>query len=1567
MGQQIIMQTLRYPYTLDDNEVYRLFQNQLKFKQQLNQGVLTQTAIVSIDKSLFVLRSFSKPQQQSTTDEVEVFEASLTRYKHIRDAIIGGQQQEQQQHKYAMLHVTPILDIIETPNVVFVLRQYYYYNLKERMYKLPYLTYTEKLWIIFQLLLAVCELHERGIIHGDIKVENIMLTSNGSLFLTDIASYKSAYIPIDNSTVYTYYFGSTNQSVKTCNVAPERFIEKNALSTSDITTNTANSSKTVKMDVFSLGCVIAELLLEEYLFDYTKLLEYKNGKVDITPTLSKINDVNLRELITNMLKVDPSERIGLNECMQIFSGTICPIAIPRALIHFNTLITKTSFWQPDMIVGIIYKHWRQIWKLCYGEFNENNIPILYNKYNFTYINKLSLTSEFKQVTAQFDNTPMLNQFKFIFNTESCTMLVNEDEYKTNSNNVFKEKNNEATALLFINYILLNLPFARCESTKILGMEMLKCFAKKLSDLEKIQVIVPYFIPMLTVNNSFTRFTALHYLIDILYFINFDELVVTPLDFKFFYEYLSPALFKLVDEGSSMLIIEFLRALESIIDLELQFRDVESRSRLAELAKKRTTTIGRYDSSIQHEPNSETKVDDGDSDSKAATTLMQCATLPEDKNILEQREVKKLCDELIRKFKQGLFRAIQNLFNIQDDIDVLQILIRKLPTLLTYYGSEKDDEIFCFCINIFNKKEWILLKEMLTVFPEMLDKFNQSKNYRSDLLNCIEMVILQNANEHIIYELIQVLSDLFTNKKKTALSIKTFIPLFKQLLPFQLHPNTRIRDDIIALTLDFVSQLNPIETFIYVYKKFIPFLEIPVPYITKDKIQMYLKPHICRTLFELHLGKYPSLSPAHTEILNDSGNAALFEVILEAKSLCALFQMPNMNNDDDDSNNNSSNSDDITDPENYCFNIREYKSHKKHKCKTLNTVDSLLQLYQSYEGFEKEDEESYKFFLEKVLGICEVAHGVDFPKYCNNTDIPFEADYMGFGWKDFAGFLIVKKFNISIKLGLLNVIFEDQSEQSTMLTKITHRSFQISDSYLHWRPQGQLISTITEHKDIPIEKVIPLNANSFMSIDSKGDAYVWKITTEDGNTFNVGREWKVINEEYPITFNSTISNGDNNKLIFASKHKLVQYQQPESFEGIPSVLLEMKDESNYITSTCTFEKSSQAKLSVLFSTVDCMLNIYDPRMEKVALRCELPKERGIVSCITRGFDEQTMNIGTLGGYIMKYDARLNTFSSSMQYQNNKPIVGISSYLPSKRLIKDKTSSSSHNEYLIIWTGSDEHDIALWNTYQIKGNIITPSIIFRTNIMFSNEQDNDVNLIDIPEITRVNDSILPQSNEAQIITAIKRLSELSWTKYNSSEYMKLVMHRIQQDFYERTEHCVWNSKYVYNNISSVQCALSPFLSMNMDNPLYILSAGNDKTIRYWDISNEWLYGDVRKKDNVGSYIVNAPSTLNTCRFTKTECEGTLIIQSDEVYYKDSAMKEQCVSEYQNVNGRFGIRNADDDETMMYLRNADAAHRNIITSILPMSFGIDSDGCGNSNSNNKVNLLLSSSWDGSIKIWK
>lgn len=53
-------------------------------------------------------------------------------------------------------------------------------------------------WITFQLLHAVSQAHAHGVCHGDIKCENVMVTSWNWLFLTDFASYKPTYLPADN-------------------------------------------------------------------------------------------------------------------------------------------------------------------------------------------------------------------------------------------------------------------------------------------------------------------------------------------------------------------------------------------------------------------------------------------------------------------------------------------------------------------------------------------------------------------------------------------------------------------------------------------------------------------------------------------------------------------------------------------------------------------------------------------------------------------------------------------------------------------------------------------------------------------------------------------------------------------------------------------------------------------------------------------------------------------------------------------------------------------------------------------------------------------------------------------------------------------------------------------------------------------------------------------------------------------------------------------------------------------------------------------------------------------------
>ena len=55
-----------------------------------------------------------------------------------------------------------------------------------------------QLWICCQLLHGVAQAHARGVCHGDIKCENVLVTSWGWALLTDFAPYKPTRLPADN-------------------------------------------------------------------------------------------------------------------------------------------------------------------------------------------------------------------------------------------------------------------------------------------------------------------------------------------------------------------------------------------------------------------------------------------------------------------------------------------------------------------------------------------------------------------------------------------------------------------------------------------------------------------------------------------------------------------------------------------------------------------------------------------------------------------------------------------------------------------------------------------------------------------------------------------------------------------------------------------------------------------------------------------------------------------------------------------------------------------------------------------------------------------------------------------------------------------------------------------------------------------------------------------------------------------------------------------------------------------------------------------------------------------------
>jgi serine/threonine protein kinase len=164
---------------------------------------------------------------------------------------------------------------------VYLLRQYFAFNLYDRMLTRPFVNDIERLWLIFQLFKCLDICHEHGIVHGDIKPENIMCTTSNWLVLTDFSPFKPVMLPDDDTADFQYFFDAMNRN--RCYIAPERFDKKDRYSKSMNTPNSPDIPKsglasygkkvstarisdwetpkrhTTAMDVFSLGCVMAEV------------------------------------------------------------------------------------------------------------------------------------------------------------------------------------------------------------------------------------------------------------------------------------------------------------------------------------------------------------------------------------------------------------------------------------------------------------------------------------------------------------------------------------------------------------------------------------------------------------------------------------------------------------------------------------------------------------------------------------------------------------------------------------------------------------------------------------------------------------------------------------------------------------------------------------------------------------------------------------------------------------------------------------------------------------------------------------------------------------------------------------------------------------------------------------------------------------------------------------------------------------------------------------------------------------------------------------------------------------
>lgn len=265
------------------------------------------------------------------------------RLEHIRNSL--GRNYE--------LHSMPFSHYMINDKCVILLRQYIKYNLYDRLSTRPFLTIIEKQWIAYQLLRCIQSLHEKSICHGDIKSENVLVTSFLWVTLADFASYKPASLPENNPSDFSYFFDTSRRHC--CNMAPERFVEQlsTPLDPENVDMGRPHYPEdyevnhlTPQMDMFSLGCVFAELFSDDTsngsLFDLGQILMYKKNQYDPTKLLEDvISDPKIRGLIINMIDLEPNKRNSARYHLDQLVPSLFPAYFKKLYDYFAKLIPLT--------------------------------------------------------------------------------------------------------------------------------------------------------------------------------------------------------------------------------------------------------------------------------------------------------------------------------------------------------------------------------------------------------------------------------------------------------------------------------------------------------------------------------------------------------------------------------------------------------------------------------------------------------------------------------------------------------------------------------------------------------------------------------------------------------------------------------------------------------------------------------------------------------------------------------------------------------------------------------------------------------------------------------------------------------------------------------------------------------------------------------------------------------------------------------------------------------------------------------------------------------------------------
>ena len=304
----------------------------------------------------------------------------------------------------------------------------------------------------------------------------MIVTSWNWLYLTDFSSsFKQTYLPEDNPADFSYYFDTSGR--RTCYLAPERFLAANE--------KDDGRGITWAMDVFSVGCVIAELFLESPIFSLSQLYKYRKGEYSPEMSyLSKIQDKDIRELVSHMIQLEPESRYSAEEYLNFWRRRAFPEYFYSFLHQYMGLITDPSSGRASVLPETS----------SFGEADDRVDRVYYD------FDKISYFLGYENIA----NYPFQAYEQY---GEILPLQIDIPNNRHQATSVGKRPGDDGS-LIFLTLVESSLRNTSRATARLRACDLMLAFAERITDEAKLDRVLPYIVALLNDRSEIVKVAAI---------------------------------------------------------------------------------------------------------------------------------------------------------------------------------------------------------------------------------------------------------------------------------------------------------------------------------------------------------------------------------------------------------------------------------------------------------------------------------------------------------------------------------------------------------------------------------------------------------------------------------------------------------------------------------------------------------------------------------------------------------------------------------------------------------------------------------------------------------------------------------------------------------------------------------------------------------------------------------------------------------------------------------------------------------------------------------------------------